>query len=96
MPNSDTLILVAPRPVRLAPPAPFSSFAPTFLHRPQPAKAAAAIRYVATPTDSFDRLKLSDNEDDLSVPSPERDRPISPRTSPLYVSLPHYLCLMSR
>ncbi|KAI0094017.1 hypothetical protein BDY19DRAFT_292559 [Irpex rosettiformis] len=81
--NSDNLILVAPRPVRLAAPTPFSSFNPSFLHRPQPSKVAAAVRYVSAPSEAFDRLKLSDNEDDPSMPSHERDRPISPRASPL-------------
>jgi hypothetical protein len=84
--NSDNLTLVAPRPVRLVSPAPYSPFAPSFLHRPQANKASAAVRFVSAPAEAFERLKLSaENEDDLSA---ERDRPISPLISPMYVYPP--------
>lgn len=92
----DNAVLVAPRPVRLA--APFSQFSPSFLHRPQSSKAA--VRLVAAPTDAFERLKVSSDsypsEEDLVSPSAERDRPISPRPSPLYVLCIHRTCLMTR
>ena len=83
--SHDSVVLVAPRPVRLA--APFSQLAPSFLHRPQSSKAAA-VRFVSAPTEAFERLKLAadafPSEEDL-VSAAERDRPMSPRTSPLYV-----------
>ncbi|KAI0705827.1 hypothetical protein BC835DRAFT_1409893 [Cytidiella melzeri] len=82
--NSENLILVAPRPVRLAAPAPYSSFSPSFLHRPQASKPTTAMRFVSATTEAFERLKLSaDNEEELTMPSSDRDRPISPRASSL-------------
>ncbi|KAI0811273.1 hypothetical protein BC629DRAFT_1480031 [Irpex lacteus] len=84
MHTTDNLILVAPRPVRLGQPTPFSSFSPSFLHRPQPSKANASFRYTPAPTEAFDRLKLTaDSEDDLSAQSQDLDRPISRCASPL-------------
>ncbi|KAI0341864.1 hypothetical protein BDW22DRAFT_1429957 [Trametopsis cervina] len=82
--NPETLVLVAPRPVRLATPAPFSSFTPSFLHRPQAVKSSASVRLISAPTDAFDNLKLSsDSDEDLAPQSSERDRSISPRLSSL-------------
>lgn len=89
--SHDNLVLVAPRPVRLAAPTPFSQYHPSsILHRPQ---ALSAFRFSPS-ADAFDRLKLAEDtaDDELKTVSPalsERDRPVSPRASPRYVhSLP--------
>lgn len=87
--SHDNIILVAPRPVRLAAPAThYSHYHSSFLNRPQPTKAT--VRLVAAPTDAFERMKLSSNDagdEDLPPPSAERDRPLSPRASPRCVHL---------
>ena len=81
----DNIVLVAPRPVRLAAPSSFAPFHPAIV-RPQP---RAAVRLVsAPPTDALDRLKISDESGDEEfrgdhIPS-ERDS-ASPRASPRYV-----------
>lgn len=88
--SHDNVVLVAPRPVRLAAPAPFSQYhhaAASFLHRPQ---AINAVRFMSPSADAFDRLKLSDDASDedprSETPAPsERDRSVSPRASPRYV-----------
>lgn len=85
--NSDNIVLVAPRPVRLAAPAPFAQYhhsAATILHRPQ---AINTVRFLSPSADAFDRLKLGDDpvdEDHRSEPHApsERDRSVSPRASP--------------
>lgn len=82
MPADENLVLVAPRPVRLAAPAPF--YPPSILHRPQ---AMNAFRFASTLSDALERFKLTDDsvdDDPKSEPSAssERDRSISPRASP--------------
>ncbi|EKM55533.1 uncharacterized protein PHACADRAFT_256230 [Phanerochaete carnosa HHB-10118-sp] len=82
MPADENIVLVAPRPVRLAAPTPF--YPPSILHRPQ---AMNAFRFASTVSDALERFKLADDsvDDDpkSEPPAPsERDRPISPRASP--------------
>lgn len=82
----DNIVLVAPRPVRLAAPTPYSHFANQVLQRPQ---ARSAVRLVSAPADALDRLKLADDGADQdsqfeSAPLSDRD-PVSPRASPRYV-----------
>ncbi|GJE90857.1 hypothetical protein PsYK624_070010 [Phanerochaete sordida] len=82
MTADENLVLIAPRPVRLAAPAPF--YPPSILHRPQ---AINAFRFASPSSDALERLKLSDDsvDDDpkSEPPAPsERDRPVSPRASP--------------
>ncbi|KIP09074.1 hypothetical protein PHLGIDRAFT_18721 [Phlebiopsis gigantea 11061_1 CR5-6] len=81
--NSDNIVLVAPRPVRLAAPAPFAQYhhsAATIL-RPQ---AINTVRFLSPSADAFERLKLSDEsaDEDTKSESSERDRSVSPRASP--------------
>ena len=91
--NSDNIVLVAPRPVRLAAPAPFAQYhhsAATIL-RPQ---AINTVRFLSPSADAFERLKLGDDsadEDSKSEPaaSSERDRSVSPSASPRYVHPPY-------
>ncbi|KAH8107027.1 hypothetical protein BXZ70DRAFT_916106 [Cristinia sonorae] len=81
----DNLVLVAPRPVRLAAPTPYTHFTNAILHRPQ---ARSAARLVSAPADAIDRLKLADDvADQLDAkhdpPSSSSDRDsASPRASP--------------
>ncbi|TCD60578.1 hypothetical protein EIP91_009850 [Steccherinum ochraceum] len=80
--NSGT-VLVAPRPVRLAAPTPYTHFANSILQRPQ---ARHAVRLVSAPADALDRLKLTEDgaDQDLkpeSAPPSDRDS-VSPRASP--------------
>lgn len=82
----DNIVLVAPRPVRLAAPTPYSHFANQVLQRPQ---ARSAVRLVSAPADALDRLKLADEGADQdsqheSAPPSDRDL-VSPRASPRYV-----------
>lgn len=82
--SNDNLVLVAPRPVRLASgAAPFPFHSPV-AHRP---RSRAAILSAAT--DAFDRLMLADDSGDQhehrAPELSEKDR-LSPRTSPRYVS----------
>ena len=84
----DNIVLVAPRPVRLTAPAPYTHhFANAVLQRPQ---ARSAVRLVSAPADALDRLKLADDTVDQdskpdSAPPSDRD-PASPRASPRYVT----------
>lgn len=82
MTADENLVLVAPRPVRLAAPTPF--YPPSILHRPQ---AINAFRFASPSSDALERLKLTDDSADEDLksepPAPsERDRPVSPRASP--------------
>lgn len=86
---NDNIILVAPRPVRIASSAPYSQFHTPIAQRPH---TRATVRFVSAPADAFDKLKLADDsgDDDRrtdSTWSSERDAP-SPRSSPRYVYLP--------
>lgn len=82
----DSLVLVAPRPVRLAAPVPFPQFHSTVVQRPQP--KTTTIRFVSSPSDAFEKLKLSEElqDDDLktdfTLPPERGDPPASPRASP--------------
>ena len=82
--SSDNLVLVAPRPVRLAAgAAPFSYHSP-IAHRP---RSRAALLSAAA--DAFDRLRLVDDNSDHQDfrPADLSDKePLSPRASPRYVS----------
>lgn len=92
----DNIVLVAPRPVRLATPgaptpSPYSHFQ-SAIHRPQ--ARAPGVRIVHAPVESVDRLKLGSEEVNVvqedaktTEPAPERD-PVSPRASPRYVARP--------
>ncbi|KAH9842825.1 uncharacterized protein C8Q71DRAFT_734711 [Rhodofomes roseus] len=84
--NADDFVLVAPRPVRLAAPAPAPPFSPFqgALNRPQ--TRVPGVRFVA---DGVDRLKLGEDvfqtQDDivrLPPPEPAEKDPVSPRASP--------------
>lgn len=94
---NDNIILVAPRPVRIASNTPYSQFhSSPIAQRPH---TRAAVRYVSAPADAFDKLKLAeDNADDDrrsdSTWSSERDAP-SPRSSPRYVYLHHRISTRS-
>ena len=85
----DNLILVAPRPVRLAAPTPYTHFPNAVLQRPQ---ARSSVRLVSGPVDALDRLKLADDSPDQDAkpdPAPPSDRDsVSPRASPRCVFLP--------
>ncbi|RDX56893.1 hypothetical protein K466DRAFT_585343 [Polyporus arcularius HHB13444] len=75
--SNDNLVLVAPRPVRLAAgSAPFPFHSP-IAHRP---KSRAAILSAAT--DAFDRLRLADDHADQQPAEPSEKDAISPRASP--------------
>lgn len=86
--SHENIVLVAPRPVRLAAPTPYTQYhATSILHRPP---TRSAVRFVSSAAEAFDRLKLSDDptDDDAKSESPapsERDRSVSPRASPRYV-----------
>lgn len=80
----DNIVLVAPRPVRLATPSSYTQFHPAIV-RPQP---RAAVRLVSCPPDSIDRLKIGDESGDEGFGSevvPSEREPTSPRASPRYV-----------
>ncbi|KAI0797880.1 hypothetical protein C8Q75DRAFT_739953 [Abortiporus biennis] len=80
--HDSNIVLVAPRPVRLAAPTPYTQFNP-LLQRPH---ARAAVRLVSAPVDAFEKLKLAEdvgeeeNKTD-SLVSSGRDS-VSPRPSP--------------
>ncbi|RPD66023.1 hypothetical protein L227DRAFT_648818 [Lentinus tigrinus ALCF2SS1-6] len=75
--SNDNLVLVAPRPVRLAAgSAPFT-FSSPIAHRP---KSRAAILSAAT--DAFDRLRLADDHVDQQPAEPSEKDSVSPRASP--------------
>ncbi|THH33954.1 hypothetical protein EUX98_g222 [Antrodiella citrinella] len=79
----NNIVLVAPRPVRLAAPSPYTHFTNSILQRPQ---ARSAVRLVSAPADALDRLKLADDGADQdskpdSAPPSDRDA-ASPRASP--------------
>lgn len=80
----DNIVLVAPRPVRLATPSSYTQFHPAIV-RPQP---RAAVRLVSAPPDPVDRISIGDEsgEEDFrnEVVSSEREC-ASPRASPRYV-----------
>ncbi|KAI8998740.1 hypothetical protein BD414DRAFT_131958 [Trametes punicea] len=84
--SNDNLVLVAPRPVRLAAgAAPFAFHsAPVASHRP---RSRAALLSAAT--DAFDRLMLAEESSDQQQHSvaelSDKDN-LSPRASPRYVS----------
>lgn len=77
--SDNNLVLVAPRPVRLAAgaaPFPFPS------HRPR-SRAA----FLSAATDAFDRLRLLDDHSDQQPPELLDKDSLSPRPSPRYVFL---------
>ncbi|GBE82343.1 hypothetical protein SCP_0407270 [Sparassis crispa] len=79
----ENTVLVAPRPVRLAAPTPYSHFRSP-VHRPRPHTPASSVRLVSTPADAFDRLKLGEDPADGDSKYPDscdRDS-VSPRASP--------------
>ena len=83
--HPDNLVLVAPRPVRLAAPAPYPQLHSAILQRPQP--KPTTLRFVASPSDAFEKIKLGDDlQEDMPKSEPqvqaERDVPPSPRASP--------------
>ena len=83
--HHENLVLVAPRPVRLAAPVPYSQFHSTIVQRPQP--KSTTIRFVSSPSDAFEKLKLGDDpmDDDAKsdwAPPAEREISVSPRASP--------------
>ena len=82
--SNDNLVLVAPRPVRLASgPAPFPFHAPV-AHRP---RSRAALLSAAA--DAFDRLKLVEDHPNQQAELSDKDS-LSPRASPRYVSRSTY------
>ena len=70
--TDDNLVLVAPRPVRLA-----ASFSPVLATRTN----SAAFRMLSTtPTEALDRIKLADdNQDTKDVQSEQATPRLSPR-----------------
>ncbi|KAF7800273.1 hypothetical protein EIP86_011520 [Pleurotus ostreatoroseus] len=80
----DNIVLVAPRPVRLAAPVPYPPLHSAIVSRPQPIRPAATFRFVASPSEAFEKLKLSDDvsDDERKLDFSERDRlSASPRAS---------------
>ncbi|CAL1704361.1 unnamed protein product [Somion occarium] len=75
----DNIVLVAPRPVRLAT-STYTQFHPSIVHRPQP---RSSVRLVSAPPDAIDRLRLGEEYVDEELRSDQSDRePASPRLSP--------------
>jgi hypothetical protein len=79
--SNDNLVLVAPRPVRLA--SGYPSFSPVLSAR----ASAAAFRVLsAAPSDAFERLRLADDGQDTKDNHVSQPDSASPRSSPRYVS----------
>jgi len=85
--TDDNLVLVAPRPVRLA-----ASFSPVLATRTN----SAAFRMLsATPTEALDRLKFTDDNQDTKEGQPEQTAArMSPRASLPSEALEEFLSIL--
>ena len=78
--SNDNLVLVAPRPVRLA-----SGAAPFPFHTPVAHRPRSRAALLSAAADAFDRLKLVEDHPDQQAELSDKDS-LSPRPSPRYVS----------
>ncbi|KAM5538992.1 hypothetical protein V8D89_007215 [Ganoderma adspersum] len=74
--SNDNLVLVAPRPVRLA-----SGAAPFLFHTPVAHRPRSRAALLSAAADAFDRLKLVEDHPDQQAELSDKDS-LSPRASP--------------